>query len=66
MKRYEKIGIIIAFIFILIGILLRIFMGVEWCNKWMLDIIFIVAGVSYFLDVIINKYYNKKKAKSKL
>lgn len=65
MKRYKKIGVIIAFIFVLIGILLRVFIGAEWRNKLMLDIIFIVAGVSYFLDIIINKYYNKKKTKPK-
>ncbi len=65
MTKVKKREIIIAVVFIVIGVVLRVSMGREWCDKWMLDMLFITAGVGYFITIPIDRYYKKKAEKKK-
>lgn len=65
MKRDKIVESVIAIVFIVIGVVLRVSMGREWCDKWMLDMLFITAGVCYFVTIPIDRYYKKKAERKK-
>lgn len=59
--KITRLGIIIAIVFVIVGVVLNITIK----DKWFLGTIFLTAGICYFISIPIDKYYANKKQNNK-